>query len=83
MGYSALKWELWIRPTRLPSGAWTTAPPGMRVSSVQSRVSSTRSREFVQRYDLWATKVVGSQVLVDALVSDSEIEAIRLPWTTT
>ncbi|MEU3764937.1 hypothetical protein AB0E55_07715 [Amycolatopsis keratiniphila] len=34
-------------------------------------------------YDLWATKVAGSQVLVDALVSDSEIEAIRLPWTTT
>ncbi|GAA4554605.1 hypothetical protein [Amycolatopsis samaneae] len=31
-------------------------------------------------YDLWATKVVGSPALVEALVNDPEIEAVRLPW---
>jgi hypothetical protein len=31
-------------------------------------------------YDLWATKVAGSAALVEALLNDSEIEAVRLPW---
>ncbi len=31
-------------------------------------------------YDLWATKVAGPAALIDALLNDSEIEAIRLPW---
>ncbi|WP_158634220.1 hypothetical protein [Amycolatopsis sp. WAC 04197] len=44
---------------------------------------TTKSWCLCTDYDLWATKVAGPQVLVDALVSDSEIEAIRLPWTTT
>lgn len=33
-------------------------------------------------YDLWATKVCGPRTLVDALLTDPEIEAVRLPWTT-
>ncbi|UWE07572.1 hypothetical protein [Actinacidiphila bryophytorum] len=32
-------------------------------------------------YDLWATKVAGPAPLIDALLSDPEIEAIRLPWS--
>lgn len=32
-------------------------------------------------YDLWATKVAGPTPLVDALLNDPEIEAIRLPWS--
>jgi hypothetical protein len=31
-------------------------------------------------YDLWATKVAGPGPLVDALLTDTEIEALRLPW---
>jgi hypothetical protein len=31
-------------------------------------------------YDLWATKVADSPLLVEALLSDLEIEAVRLPW---
>ncbi|MGV9340671.1 hypothetical protein [Streptomyces sp. NPDC003688] len=31
-------------------------------------------------YDLWATKVAGPPALIDALLNDSEIEAVRLPW---
>ncbi|WP_374772727.1 hypothetical protein OG756_05860 [Streptomyces sp. NBC_01310] len=32
-------------------------------------------------YDLWATKVVGPEHLVEALLRDPVIEAVRLPWT--
>ncbi|MFD9723627.1 hypothetical protein [Streptomyces sp. NPDC059072] len=31
-------------------------------------------------YDLWATKVVGPASLVEVLLGDPEIEAVRLPW---
>ncbi|MEV5510125.1 hypothetical protein [Streptomyces orinoci] len=31
-------------------------------------------------YDLWGTKVVGPTALLDTLVGDTEIEAVRLPW---
>lgn len=31
-------------------------------------------------YDLWATKVAGPSALIEALLSDFEIEAVRLPW---
>jgi hypothetical protein len=31
-------------------------------------------------YDLWGTKVAGPPPLIEALLSDVEIEALRLPW---
>ncbi|MFJ6793326.1 hypothetical protein [Streptomyces sp. NPDC091268] len=31
-------------------------------------------------YDLWATKVAGPPPLIEALLADEEIEAVRLPW---
>lgn len=31
-------------------------------------------------YDLWGTKVAGSPALIKALLSDPELEAVRLPW---
>ncbi|MFI9818641.1 hypothetical protein [Saccharothrix variisporea] len=31
-------------------------------------------------YDLWATKVAGPGSLVEALLDDPEVEAVRLPW---
>ncbi|MGX4735177.1 hypothetical protein [Kitasatospora griseola] len=30
--------------------------------------------------DRWATKVVGPTALIDALLADPELEALRLPW---
>lgn len=32
-------------------------------------------------YDLWGTKVAGPPSLIEALLSDAEIEAVRLPWS--
>lgn len=31
-------------------------------------------------YDLWATKIAGPAALIEALLDDPEIEAVRLPW---
>ncbi|MCB5163953.1 hypothetical protein LG634_03765 [Streptomyces bambusae] len=31
-------------------------------------------------YDLWATKVAGPAALVESLLGDAEVEAVRLPW---
>ncbi|MCX5208480.1 hypothetical protein OG689_04080 [Kitasatospora sp. NBC_00240] len=39
-----------------------------------------RSWVLCTDYDLWATKVAGPPDLVEALLDDPEIEAIRLPW---
>ncbi|MFE3503441.1 hypothetical protein [Kitasatospora sp. NPDC059160] len=39
-----------------------------------------RSWVLCTDYDLWATKVAGPPALVDALLEDAEIEAVRLPW---
>ncbi|MFJ3927494.1 hypothetical protein [Streptomyces sp. NPDC090022] len=39
-----------------------------------------RSWVLCTDYDLWATKVAGPPALIDALLNDSEIEAVRLPW---
>ncbi|WP_237296581.1 hypothetical protein [Streptomyces sp. 3211] len=39
-----------------------------------------RSWVLCTDYDLWATKVAGPAPLVEALLNDSEIEAVRLPW---
>jgi hypothetical protein len=33
-------------------------------------------------YDLWATKVAGPTPLIEALLNDTEIEAVQLPWAT-
>jgi len=39
-----------------------------------------RSWVICTDYDLWATKVAGPAPLIDALLKDSGIEALRLPW---
>jgi hypothetical protein len=39
-----------------------------------------RSWVLCTDYDLWATKVAGPDPLVEALLDDTEIEALRLPW---
>ncbi|MFJ3235873.1 hypothetical protein [Streptomyces sp. NPDC086787] len=33
-------------------------------------------------YDLWATKVAGPTALIEALLNDGDLEAVRLPWAT-
>jgi hypothetical protein len=40
-----------------------------------------RSWVLCTDYDLWATKVAGPASLIEALLSDTEIEAVRLPWS--
>ncbi|MET9855482.1 hypothetical protein ABZY57_21365 [Streptomyces sp. NPDC006450] len=44
--------------------------------------AADRSWVVFTDYDLWATKVCGPRPLVEALLTDPEIEAVRLPWTT-
>ncbi|WP_392972658.1 SMI1/KNR4 family protein [Streptomyces sp. LN245] len=44
--------------------------------------SRDRSWIVCTDYDLWATKVAGPVQLVEALLDDTEIEAVRLPWAT-
>ncbi|WP_405983287.1 hypothetical protein [Streptomyces sp. NBC_00872] len=39
-----------------------------------------RSWVLCSDYDLWATKVAGTPALIQALLNDPEIEAVRLPW---
>ncbi|MGW2982940.1 transposase family protein [Streptomyces goshikiensis] len=39
-----------------------------------------RSWVLCTDYDLWATKIAGPPALINALLNDTEIEAVRLPW---
>ncbi|MFJ3086812.1 hypothetical protein [Streptomyces sp. NPDC086838] len=39
-----------------------------------------RSWVLCTDYNLWATKVAGPPALTSALLNDSEIEVVRLPW---
>jgi hypothetical protein len=39
-----------------------------------------RSWVLCTDYDLWATKVAGPAALIEALLNDTDIEAVRLPW---
>ncbi|WP_371798454.1 hypothetical protein OG963_04250 [Streptomyces sp. NBC_01707] len=32
--------------------------------------------------DLWATNVSGPTALIEALLNDGDLEAVRLPWAT-
>ncbi|MFJ4188447.1 hypothetical protein [Kitasatospora sp. NPDC089509] len=39
-----------------------------------------RSWVLCTDYDLWGTKVAGPPALIEALLTDPELEALRLPW---
>ncbi|AUY53598.1 hypothetical protein EH183_37565 [Streptomyces sp. CB01881] len=41
-----------------------------------------RSWVLCTDYDLWATKVAGLPALIEALLNDTGVEAVRLPWAT-
>ncbi|MCF3182038.1 hypothetical protein IPZ70_19105 [Streptomyces polychromogenes] len=41
-----------------------------------------RSWVLCTDYDLWATKVAGPPALIEALLNDPGVEAVRLPWAT-
>ncbi|MCX4546598.1 hypothetical protein [Streptomyces sp. NBC_01565] len=43
--------------------------------------AADRSWVVFTDYDLWGTKVCGARPLVEALLADTELEAVRLPWT--
>ncbi|WP_415948255.1 hypothetical protein [Streptomyces sp. KLOTTS4A1] len=42
--------------------------------------AADRSWAVCTDYDLWGTKVCGPRPLVEALLGDLELEAVRLPW---
>lgn len=44
--------------------------------------AADRSWVVCTDYDLWGTKVCGTRPLVETLLADPDIEAVRLPWTT-
>ncbi|MEY2242171.1 hypothetical protein AB8A21_04325 [Streptomyces sp. BF23-18] len=56
--------------------------PGENHWSPSNLWSRDRSWILCTDYDLWATKVAGPAPLVEALLGDTEIEAVRLPWAT-
>ena len=39
-------------------------------------------RSWCTDYDLKGTKVAGPAALIEALLTDVELEAVRLPWAT-
>ncbi|MFE4258414.1 hypothetical protein [Streptomyces sp. NPDC056883] len=43
--------------------------------------AADRSWVVLTDYDLWGSKVCGPRPLVEALLADPELEAVRLPWT--
>ncbi|MDK1475450.1 hypothetical protein QNO07_18840 [Streptomyces sp. 549] len=43
--------------------------------------AADRSWVVCTDYDSWGTKVCGPRPLVEALLADIELEAVRLPWT--
>ncbi|MFD4315440.1 hypothetical protein [Streptomyces sp. NPDC058548] len=43
--------------------------------------AADRSWGVCTDYDLWGTTVCGPRPLVEALLADNELEAVRLPWT--
>ncbi|MFJ9453700.1 hypothetical protein ACIRST_01355 [Kitasatospora sp. NPDC101447] len=49
-------------------------------SSPSNLWAADRSWVLCTDYDLWATKVAGPPALVEALLGDAELEALRLPW---
>ncbi|MFF7994659.1 hypothetical protein ACFZDG_33395 [Kitasatospora xanthocidica] len=44
--------------------------------------AADRSWVLCTDYDLWATKVAGPPALIEALLADPELEALRLAWAT-
>ncbi|GAB7184521.1 hypothetical protein ATKI12_4352 [Kitasatospora sp. Ki12] len=44
--------------------------------------AADRSWVLCTDYDLWGTKVAGPPALIEALLADPELEALRLPWAT-
>jgi hypothetical protein len=72
---------------RIRTGALSDAPvlydhPDEDGRSPSNLWPQDRSWVVCTDYDLWATKVAGPTALVEALLDDTEIEAVRLPWAT-
>ncbi|MFJ7278248.1 hypothetical protein [Kitasatospora sp. NPDC098663] len=73
--------NLRVRAGRLGDAALLYDDPEVEFSP-SNLWAEDRSWVLCTDYDLWATKVAGPPDLIKALVNDTEIEAIRLPWAT-
>lgn len=73
--------NLHVRAGRLADAKALYDHPEEEFSSPSNLWARDRSWVLCTDYDLWATKVAGPAPLVAALLDDSVIEAVRLPWT--
>ncbi|MFE5724505.1 hypothetical protein [Streptomyces erythrochromogenes] len=72
--------NLHVRAGRLADAKALYAHPEEDSWSPSNLWAHDRSWVLCTDYDLWATKVAGPPPLVEALLGDAEIEAVRLPW---
>ncbi|MFF8731323.1 hypothetical protein ACF073_33295 [Streptomyces sp. NPDC015171] len=68
-----------VRAGRLGDAALLYDNPEVRFSP-SNLWAEDRSWVLCTDYDLWASKLSGPAPLVEALLRDPEIEAVRLPW---
>ncbi|MFK8848411.1 hypothetical protein [Streptomyces sp. Ac-502] len=69
--------NLHVRAGRLDDAVMLYDNPGIDFSP-SNLWAADRSWLLCTDYDLWAIKVSGPRALIDALLHDSELEAIRL-----
>ncbi|MFD9409744.1 hypothetical protein ACFWBN_22385 [Streptomyces sp. NPDC059989] len=74
--------NLRVRAGRLADAEALYDHPDGEFTSPTNFWAQDRSWVLCTDYDLRATKVAGPAPLVDALLKDTEIEAVRLPWAT-
>ncbi|WP_241200464.1 hypothetical protein [Streptomyces sp. ADI92-24] len=74
--------NLHVRTGRLADAQVLYDHPGEENWSPSNLWSRDQSWVLCTDYDLWAAKVAGPAALIEALLDDGELEAVRLPWAT-
>ncbi|MFE6844641.1 hypothetical protein [Streptomyces sp. NPDC057686] len=72
--------NLCVRAGRLAEAKALYDHPDAEFVSPSNLWAHDRSWVLCTDYDLWATNLAGPAPLIEALLNDSEIEAVRLPW---
>ncbi|WP_330334431.1 hypothetical protein OHS33_34895 [Streptomyces sp. NBC_00536] len=73
--------HLHVRAGRLADAAALYDHPDEEWWTPSNLWAHDRSWVLCTDYDLWATKLSGPAPLIEALLDDPEIEALRLPWS--
>ncbi|MCF2530720.1 hypothetical protein [Yinghuangia soli] len=71
--------DLHVRAGRLGDAAILYDTPDADFSP-SNLWAQDRSWVLCTDYDLWGTKIAGPSALIEALLSDPELESVRLPW---